>query len=55
MEIALISASVNFYAPCGDCHDEGLRDPLAFSMLRDQRLEFLRAVRRRLPYCLVEN
>ena len=36
--IALVScASVNFYAPCGDCHDEATcAIRRAFSILRDQ-------------------
>lgn len=44
--IALIScASVNFYAPCGDCHDEttcAIRR--AFSMLRDQSAQLLEGI-----------
>jgi DNA-binding IscR family transcriptional regulator len=36
--IALVScASVNFYAPCGDCHDEATcAIRRAFAILRDQ-------------------
>src|SRR3982750_2093129 len=36
--IALVScASVNYYAPCGDCHDEATRAiRRAFTILRDQ-------------------
>ena len=36
--IALVScASVNFYAPCGDCHDEATcAIRRAFTILRDQ-------------------
>ena len=44
--IALIScASVNFYAPCGDCHDEetcAIRR--AFSILRDQSTKLLEGI-----------
>jgi len=44
--IALIScASVNFYAPCGDCHDEetcAIRR--AFSILRDQSAKLLEGI-----------
>jgi len=44
--IALIScASVNFYAPCGDCHDEetcAIRR--AFSILRDQSATLLEGI-----------
>ena len=41
--IALIScASVNFYAPCGDCHDEATcAIRRAFSELRDRSTEIL--------------
>jgi Rrf2 family protein len=41
--IALIScASVNFYAPCGDCHDEAsCAIRRAFGMVRDQTTELL--------------
>ena len=44
--IALIScASVNFYAPCGDCHDEAscaIRH--AFGMVRDKTTELLNGI-----------
>ena len=44
--IALIScASVNFYAPCGDCHNEetcAIRR--AFSILRDQSAKLLEGI-----------
>lgn len=44
--IALVScASVNFYAPCGDCHDEetcAIRR--AFSILRDQSTALLDSI-----------
>lgn len=44
--IALIScASVNFYAPCGDCHDEttcAIRR--AFTMVRDQTTTLLDSI-----------
>ena len=44
--IALIScASVNYYAPCGDCHDEetcAIRR--AFSILRDQSAKLLEGI-----------
>ena len=44
--IALIScASVNFYAPCGDCHDEAtcaIRK--AFALLRDQSAALLEGI-----------
>ena len=41
--IALVScASVNFYAPCGDCHDEATcAIRRAFSELRDRSTEIL--------------
>ena len=41
--IALIScASVNFYAPCGDCHDEAsCAIRRAFGLVRDQTTELL--------------
>jgi Rrf2 family protein len=44
--IALVPcASVNYYAPCGDCHDEAtcaIRK--AFSILRDQSAELLEGI-----------
>jgi Rrf2 family protein len=44
--IALVScASVNFYAPCGDCHDEkscAIRK--AFALLRDQSSALLEGI-----------
>ena len=44
--IALIScASVNFYAPCGDCHDEATcAIRRAFSVLRDQSAKLLEGI-----------
>jgi Rrf2 family protein len=44
--IALIScASVNFYAPCGDCRDEATcAIRRAFSMLRDQSAQLLEGI-----------
>jgi Rrf2 family protein len=41
--IALVScASVNFYAPCGDCHDEATcAIRRAFTILRDQSTSVL--------------
>lgn len=44
--IALIScASVNFYAPCGDCHDEeSCAIRRAFSILRDQSAKLLEGI-----------
>ena len=44
--IALIScASVNFYAPCGDCHDEATcAIRRAFSILRDQSAKLLEGI-----------
>jgi len=44
--IALIScASVNFYAPCGDCHDEATcAIRRAFSILRDQSAQLLEGI-----------
>ena len=44
--IALIPcASVNFYAPCGDCHDEATcAIRRAFSMLRDQSAQLLEGI-----------
>ena len=44
--IALIScASVNFYAPCGDCHDEeNCAIRRAFSILRDQSAKLLEGI-----------
>ena len=44
--IALVScASVNFYAPCGDCHDEATcAIRRAFSILRDQSSELLEGI-----------
>lgn len=44
--IALIScASVNFYAPCGDCHDEAsCAIRRAFSELRDRSTEILDSI-----------
>jgi len=44
--IALIScASVNFYAPCGDCHDEATcAIRRAFSILRDQSTAVLNGI-----------
>ena len=44
--IALIScASVNFYAPCGDCHDEAsCAIRRAFSILRDQSAKLLEGI-----------
>src|SRR5688572_10292247 len=44
--IALVScASVNFYEPCGDCHDErtcAIRR--AFAMVRDQSSQLLEGI-----------
>ena len=44
--IALIPcASVNFYAPCGDCHDEATcAIRRAFAMLRDQSAKLLEGI-----------
>ena len=44
--IALVScASVNFYAPCGDCHDEATcAIRRAFSILRDQSTSVLDSI-----------
>ena len=44
--IALIPcASVNFYAPCGDCHDESsCAIRRAFSILRDQSAKLLEGI-----------
>jgi Rrf2 family protein len=44
--IALVScASVNFYAPCGDCHDEATcAIRRAFSVLRDQSTAVLDSI-----------
>jgi Rrf2 family protein len=44
--IALVScASVNFYAPCGDCHHEATcAIRRAFSILRDQSAELLEGI-----------
>ena len=44
--IALIScASVNFYAPCGDCHDEAsCAIRRAFGMVRDKTTELLNGI-----------
>ena len=44
--IALVScASVNFYAPCGDCHDEATcAIRRAFTILRDQSTEVLDSI-----------
>ena len=44
--IALIScASVNFYAPCGDCHDEATcAIRRAFTVLRDQSTTVLNSI-----------
>ena len=44
--IALVScASVNFYAPCGDCHDEATcAIRRAFAMLRDQSTAVLDSI-----------
>ena len=44
--IALVScASVNYYAPCGDCHDEATcAIRRAFSILRDQSTAALDAI-----------
>ena len=44
--IALVScASVNFYAPCGDCHDEATcAIRRAFSILRDQSTAVLNGI-----------
>ena len=44
--IALIPcASVNFYAPCGDCHDEAnCAIRRAFSLLRDQSAQLLEGI-----------
>lgn len=44
--IALVScASVNFYAPCGDCHDEATcAIRRAFAILRDQSTEVLDSI-----------
>jgi Rrf2 family protein len=44
--IALVScASVNFYAPCGDCHDEAsCAIRRAFTILRDQSTAVLNSI-----------
>ena len=44
--IALVScASVNFYAPCGDCQDEATcAIRRAFTILRDQSTEALDSI-----------
>jgi len=44
--IALVPcASVNFYAPCGDCHDEATcAIRRAFSILRDQSSQLLEGI-----------
>jgi Rrf2 family protein len=44
--IALVScASVNFYAPCGDCHDEATcAIRRAFALLRDQSTTVLDSI-----------
>jgi Rrf2 family protein len=44
--IALVScASVNFYAPCGDCHDEGsCAIRRAFAIIRDRTSEILDSI-----------
>ena len=44
--IALVScASVNYYAPCGDCHDEATcAIRRAFSILRDQSSQLLEGI-----------
>ena len=44
--IALVScASVNYYAPCGDCHDEATcAIRRAFAILRDQSTEVLDSI-----------
>ena len=44
--IALVScASVNFYAPCGDCHDEATcAIRRAFAILRDQSSQLLEGI-----------
>ena len=44
--IALVScASVNFYAPCGDCHDEATcAIRRAFTVLRDQSTQALDSI-----------
>lgn len=44
--IALIScASVNFYAPCGDCHDEeSCAIRRAFTVIRDKTTEILDSI-----------
>ena len=44
--IALVScASVNYYAPCGDCHDEATcAIRRAFSILRDQSAQLLEGI-----------
>ena len=44
--IALVScASVNFYAPCGDCHDEATcAIRRAFALLRDQSAALLEGI-----------
>lgn len=44
--IALVScASVNFYAPCGDCHDEATcAIRRAFTILRDQSTKVLDSI-----------
>jgi DNA-binding IscR family transcriptional regulator len=44
--IALVScASVNFYAPCGDCHDEATcAIRRAFAVLRDQSTQVLDSI-----------
>ena len=45
--IALVScASVNFYAPCGDCHDEAsCAIRRAFAMVRDQTAKLLEGIK----------
>jgi Rrf2 family protein len=44
--IALVScASVNFYEPCGDCHDEATcAIRRAFAMVRDQSAKLLEGI-----------
>ena len=43
--IALVScASVNFYAPCGDCQDEATCAIRAFAILRDQSTTILDSI-----------
>ena len=44
--IAIVScASVNFYAPCGDCHDEATcAIRRAFAVLRDQSTQVLDSI-----------